>query len=446
MATTVSREGSSLVSPYKIHIVPEDTGLWKVPQTDEAARKASDLLQEDLEKHHVFFNNLNFHNHLSHQTLALYGTGATPHTLQKAYDNNTSYQRPSQPLHPEVVTELTSNWPQNAPKYLGRGKHYPDFLRFFQQRMDEEGGSWQAVLGTHLFKPAKQGKEGNDADDDLLLRMFAGVLHPLIQLMYGMEWNQPAIVAQALAQAAVHKPGEIGRFLQTAERDSEARGVGAGDGGMGRIVDLLEEVARGNGVEKVVGKVRVGEDEVEERTAEMFDACVYLAAAAARREGKVDKFDFFLIHHVNASPLFLTINAQPWIPRATKARLLEWKIRLDLREYAVRGAPPLALDKITAYKPKRADATGQPSKTTLLDIISRLHTLDEDGHAIKLARAAAICHELSRKYEDRDWMMVRGDDMWVKVHHLIVDSAEAPGPEWVRGAGFDEAWKDVPDA
>jgi hypothetical protein len=31
--------------------------------------------------------------------------------------------------------------------------------------------------------------------------------------------------------------------------------------------------------------------------------------------------------------------------------------------------------------------------------------------------------------------------MWKRVSHLIVDSVEAPGLNWVRSAGFDEAWK-----
>lgn len=57
-------------------------------------------------------------------------------------------------------------------------------------------------------------------------------------------------------------------------------------------------------------------------------------------------------HHVNASPLWLTLNAQPWISTETKVRVLEWKIRMDLMEYAARGCPPLSLDSITSYKPK----------------------------------------------------------------------------------------------
>lgn len=57
-------------------------------------------------------------------------------------------------------------------------------------------------------------------------------------------------------------------------------------------------------------------------------------------------------HHINAAPIFLTINAQPWIPVETKARLLEWKIRYDLIQYAGRAVPALPLDELKAYQPK----------------------------------------------------------------------------------------------
>lgn len=79
------------------------------------------------------------------------------------------------------------------------------------------------------------------------------------------------------------------------------------------------------------------------------------------------------------------------------------------------------------------------------EIASRLHGRSEDdGHAIKLSRAAAICQELTRKYEDRDWIKIKGDDTWMRIHNLIVDSVTAPGPTWVRTAGVDQSW-DVSD-
>lgn len=74
--------------------------------------------------------------------------------------------------------------------------------------------------------------------------------------------------------------------------------------------------------------------------------------------------------------------------------------------------------------------------------MSRLHEFapKDDGHAVKLSRAAVITQEISKKYEDCDWLMIKGDNMWMRVHHLIADSVEAPGPMWVRTTGLDQAW------
>lgn len=64
----------------------------------------------------------------------------------------------------------------------------------------------------------------------------------------------------------------------------------------------------------------------------------------------------------------------------------------------------------------------------------------DDGHAIKLARAAGICQEVTKKYQDRDWVLIKGNDTWDKINHLIIDSLQSPGVYWVRSAGLDEAW------
>lgn len=163
-------------------------------------------------------------------------------------------------------------------------------------------------------------------------------------------------------------------------------------------------------------------------------------------------------HHVNSSPIFVTLNAQDWIPAETKARLLEWKIRMDLLQYAARGVPELSVEKLKGYQPKKPEAGGslagmvtlysEPSRSvtansSTTEIIARLHTFPDDGHAIKLGRATVVCHDICSKYEDAGskWLKVKGDDVWKNVCHLIVDSVEAPGDHWVRSAGFDEAWK-----
>ncbi|KAK2023977.1 HypA protein [Colletotrichum zoysiae] len=443
-----------MATAYKIHVPPTNTGLWQFKQQDAAANKVSELLQEDLQKHHVFFNLDGFHNHIPHHVLALYGTGAGPDAIQKAYDGNTDYQRPAKESHDSVVDEL-HDW-QGAQRYLGREKHYPDFLLFYQREIERLG--WEAALNEHLFK-------GDERADDMLQRMFAGFLHPIIQLMYGVEWEQPAIVAEGLAQAAVHKNQLKGFFEETERRANETTTTTTT---MPRIADLVDEIRADrklataaemkdankifDGVLKrapeemmgVTSKVKVRPEELDERTAEMFHTAFYVAGGAALRPGKEAKWDFFLIHHINAAPIFLSINSKPWISTENKVRLLEHKIRMDLIQYAARGSPQLRLDQVRSYRPKDEDQ-GRELVSKLSDLLPRFHAIPDDGHTIKVARALGICQELSSRYGDRPWIRIRGGDEWLGLSYMLLDGTEHSEMRWVRSAAFEEAWKDVPD-
>ncbi|KAK7706544.1 hypothetical protein SLS63_013932 [Diaporthe eres] len=441
-----------MASAHRIHISPENTGLWGSKQTDEVAKKVTELLQKDLDVYHVYFNDRGFHNHIVHHLLALYGTGADAEAIQHGFDGNTGYQLPAKPTHNHVVEDLQT-W-SHAAKYLGKGQYYPDFLAFFQREIERKG--WEAVVTEYLFS-------GSEGAEDLFVRLYAGVLHPLIQLMYAVEWKQPAIVAEALAQTCVHHDN-LRRELFAAEKMANEKYGRTSGSRMPSIASLLSEVRdqpklgkelkyedgyslrdtvfrrAGDEMLEILSKVKVRPDEVEERTAEMFDANMFMAAGASFHPKKVNKFDFFIIHHLNSSPIFVTFNSQSWVPAETRARLLEWKIRYDLMEYAARGVPVLSLDQIKAYQPRNQGTA------SIAEITSKIHPMPDDGHAIKLARAAGICHEVTKKYQDRDWVLIKGDDMWSKINHLILDSLQSPGEYWVRSAGLDEAWTGVPSA
>jgi hypothetical protein len=79
---------------------------------------------------------------------------------------------------------------------LGKEEHYREFLLFFQSEMEKNG--WQRVVNTYLFA-------NTSTSNDLFGRLFAGLLHPIIHLGFGLEFEQPAIIAEALSQAAVHE-------------------------------------------------------------------------------------------------------------------------------------------------------------------------------------------------------------------------------------------------
>ncbi|KAI0157367.1 HypA protein [Xylariaceae sp. FL1272] len=421
-----------------IQINTQHPGLWSTKQHEAVARKTTELLQIDHEKHHCFFNDHGFHDHISHHLLAIYGLGASVEDIQKAYDDNVGYQRSMMAVHPGRVEEL-KDW-EKAQERLGNEENYHDFLVFFQEEIDRMG--WEDVLNDYLFK-------GDERADDLLSRMFDSLLHPFIQLMYGVEWEQPAIVAMGLAQGAVHS-AKLGKFLKTAEKAAKNNNAR-----MPSIAQLLQEVASNKKLAsaskitdgilvrafdeaiEVVSRVHINPEELEERTVEMFNTAVYQAAAAAIRPGKIPKVDFFLMHHLNLCPIFLALNALDWIPEATKIRLLEYKIRLDLLEYAARACPPLSFEAIDSYVPK-----GDPSQP-MTDLLPRIFAMEDDGHVSKLLRSFNLCEEVSKKYEDKSWLKIKGDT-WNKVRHLAIEAVESPGPRWVRGAGYAEAWESVP--
>lgn len=120
-----------------------------------------------------------------------------------------------------------------------------------------------------------------------------GLLHPLIHLGFAIEFNQPALIAEALAQTAVHEDWTGPRFLFPAEK---AAG-GVGKPGKKTMLQLLEEAAAdkklatsatwedGNKLRdgvlkrapeemiKYAAQFTVSEEQMQEKFAETVDTC-----------------------------------------------------------------------------------------------------------------------------------------------------------------------------
>lgn len=415
--------------------------------TAESAEKTSQLLQVNHEKHHIFFNHSGFHNHIVHHLCTLFALNATPAEIQQGYDVNVSYQRPPEPLKESIVDDMHKA--DRFKTYLGKEQYYHDFLVFFQKEIDQKG--WQDVLNEYLFAR-------DERADDLLVRMYAGFLHPIIHLGFGIEFQQPAIVAEALAQAAVHENWMASLFYGC-EKAAEAK---RGEKSRKKtIVELLEQATKNDKLRTSAqfedgNKIREGilkrapeemidlateytldeNDDLEEKTAEMINAAIYFTGAAQRPPHQI-KFDFFYMHCVNCSIFFSNFIASTnsFLAPATRRRLLEWKVWNDITMYISRGCPPLMASEITDYNPKQDSGWDQ--------IIKRVNKLEDDGHASKLVRAIAHGQEASQKFEDRAGFVIKGD-MWRKLGHMAIDSVEAGEPHWVRSCGFDQAWEKIP--
>lgn len=410
--------------------------------TIDRAKLASDLLQKNHERFHMFFNNDGFHNHIAHHLLTTYALAASPEDLRRHFDSNASYQRPLGTFDQVVVTNMQD--PAKFIGYLGDEDQYKNFVQFFRTQIDELG--WQQVVNKFVLAES-------DIANKMLPLVFAGFLHPLIHLGFGIEFEQPAIIAEALAQAAIHSDW-IAKFFYGAEKAANQKRSKPSKA----MSELVEEVREdkellaaphfkdGNKIRDGI-LARAGErmisytsqyhikpEELEEKTAEMINAAAYFTGAAQRKDRAI-KFDFFYMHCVNSSIFYSSFLKQNWLSDANKVRLLEWKVWNDLAMYASRKSPELHLDEIKNYKPK------QPSGWD--KVIERVRALEDDGHASKLVRALAHGQQVCAPYEAKPEFRLKQDD-WLQLGHMTIDSVEGDGPNWVRSAGFDEAWEPIP--
>jgi Questin oxidase-like len=425
-----------------IKLSPNDTGVFRGPVINaESAKTATEVLQENHDKYHIFFNSDGFHNHIAHHVLTLYALGATQEDIHKAYAANKEYQRPQYPVKEKVVQDLSDK--TTFAKYLGQEEYFSDYETFFQKEIEAKG--WEAVLNEHLFAR-------DEHAESLLVRMYAGFLHPIIHLGFGIEFKQPAVIAEGLAEAAVHSDW-IGKLLLPAEK------AAAEEQGQKSLFELLREIQSnekiidaphwedGNKVRDgllvrapeemiaLVAQWQVKPDELEKKTAEMINAAAYFTGAAQNPPKQV-KFDFYFMHCINCSIFFSSFLKQDWLSTENKIRLLEWKGRLDLAMYASRKSPKLMMNEIIDYSPK------QPGDWEA--VFKRVDRHEDDGHAAKFIRALANGQQASAPFEETEFWPVRGKS-WLLLAHMVIDSVEDDGNHWVRSAGFPQAWDQFHD-
>jgi hypothetical protein len=121
------------------------------------------------------------------------------------------------------------------------------------------------------------------------LIVILGFLHPLIHLGFGIEFNQPAIIAEGLAQAAVHSTWIRPLFLESERTARESSNPSK------TLVQLLQEIQADkelvsapqfedankirdgilkrapNQMLKYASQYSVKEEQLEEKTAEMIN-------------------------------------------------------------------------------------------------------------------------------------------------------------------------------
>jgi len=149
-----------------IELNPASAGVYHAPDiTSESGKVASQLLQENHDKHHMYTSPSGFHNHMAHHLLTLYSLGATPDELKQGFDHNKGYQRSLPAMHDQIVQDMADR--EKFQQYLGNQRYYHEYAEYFRNEIDQKG--WEAVLNEHLFA-------GDEHADRLLTRMYAGRL------------------------------------------------------------------------------------------------------------------------------------------------------------------------------------------------------------------------------------------------------------------------------
>ncbi|RPD56815.1 hypothetical protein L226DRAFT_469036 [Lentinus tigrinus ALCF2SS1-7] len=189
-------------------------------------------LKDNHVKWHIFFNFKRFHNHASHQLLAIYQLGANGPLIDAAYEKQVKTQRDAF-KSPDRITH------DNFHEHLGDEDYYEAYLSFFTDALLKKGAS--TTIEEYIFSPKANIEPPKPGRPPMQMvnRLLSGLLHPLIHTGYGAEFGLLGMFAEGLAQTAVHRvlapaltPPSIMRYASAATFD-------AANAAMNRITSLF---------------------------------------------------------------------------------------------------------------------------------------------------------------------------------------------------------------
>jgi oxidoreductase AflY len=419
-------------------------------------------------------------DHIVHHLLTLWALGATPKQIQDMYEYNEYYQTPIETEEAKATGGRDLRDPVIFKECLGNNSCYADFLRFFEHQIAEKG--MPIVLQEYLLN-------GSEQANDILCRLYSDLVHPVIHLGCGLEFQQTNIVAEALAGACVHETWPA-KFLLPTEDYVRSHPEGLSRRPLLEILNSMrnDPVIR-NGVKHTdpfnkaadgllmrvtsdhlapyLSQFRLGPDpkpeELQSAMVDLMYTCAYIVGAA-QQPGKREAMDFVTLHTATLSAFYPVFLAQDFLSSSDKARLLEAGARTSAVMYAGCGSPALYADRILDYKPRRPDEGWS-------ELIQRAIVYRDEGHAVKLVRALYSTEQLGEP--PAGFPIARKDLLLIA--HMGMDSIEmafdevtpnrlpAAAPSvmervgaggemvvnnmtrWVFYSGLEKAWDHIPE-
>jgi hypothetical protein len=304
---------------------------------------------------------------------------------------------------------------------------WTSYLDFFDVIVKEKG--IQAAVEEYGF------------NEKMIPRLAAGALHPLIHLGFGIEFEDPIIVAEGLAATAIHKNKlekiidkefmqsttqykPILDILNQLRNDSRARDFLEYDES-NKFQKGLDR--RGKVIREYAEMLELSTDMIEARYKELYQAAILVYAATAQRPDKSTvRLDFFFMHFVT-SAYFLDIVLGTTQKSDLKVQIMKAYFVTFITYYLTRGAPALHVDLLEKYESKRASSTLNP----WLQIVDKSFDCP-DVHVMKTVR--------SLMKADMRWTGGE-NDIYLKAAQLTIDNVKDV-PDWsMNGLGFVQEWE-----
>ncbi|KAJ5698559.1 hypothetical protein N7462_000564 [Penicillium macrosclerotiorum] len=437
-----------MATASRISLSQDHRGVASVNEIPAGSIEAADrLLQQNHDENHMFWRAVAGHNHITHSLLTTLALGGGVEEIQRAFDDGNDIQRPIPQVDNRIVEQLRN--PDHFRAKIGQLDQYSNFLAFFTQEIETKG--YRFVVAEYCFS-------GSPNAETLFAQLFEGLYHPIIHLAFGIEFDQPSIIAEALAQVASHDSMGIEEFLVRSQE--EAQGSTQPARPLMHLFHDIEESetlqkaahgfhdgpariregvlgSHGEEIRALASQFRVHPENIDRRLAEVTNCSAYIAGAA-QRAGKPRKIDFFHLHLLTASLAVAIVVRQPWISAELKARLVEWKARVDLVWYTGTGAVEILLENLLKYSP-----------TVSVDMdwknLYRAVTLEhDDGHLAKFVRALKFGEDISKPFEEgegKEDFPIKGES-WLRLAQMSYDTTFNRPIElkWIWGIGFDENW------
>ncbi|KAJ4501012.1 hypothetical protein C8R41DRAFT_280802 [Lentinula lateritia] len=419
---------------------------WWPGNTPDSTAILRQLLQENHEKWHIFFNNIGFHNHISHRLLALWALGANKEVLKAAYesDSEPDKERPAF-SSPEPITSA------NFRDHLRDERYFNAYVQFFTGILMVQKKDVASVLEDFVFSglDVKAREEnGRIIQSPLFVPFFEGLLHALIFVGYGLEFSLPGMIIEGLALAAVHRPTPGFEELVSPSHET-----GSGDYNIENLTlkfrKSLDTGFDGTHVFTILAHVmkdpmlvvkeanaddifaflseKEGEKskllrqysdrwsfnasdakEVERKIAELQWMNTLIFTVAGFKKSKQDNFraDFYFMHLVTSSLFLPSLTAH--LSPSSQELLLRGYFAISLALYVARGRPKIdpkplfevAMDD-NVFDPEKEPSIAPPALSILsssskeskepnlwLPLISRA-ILHPDDHVSKFQRAVA---------------------------------------------------------